>query len=86
MFIFFSNGHGSAFENSLESGWILFRKRPCAMYKDIAVGNVVAEKGRDLVLGITYTARLSDLSMPLTGEVRRAPEPSAKPSAAADSE
>ena len=32
------------------------------------------------------TARLSDLSVPLTGEVRRSPEPSARPSAAADSE
>ena len=32
------------------------------------------------------TARLSDLSMPLTGEVRRSPEPSARPSAAANSE
>ena len=54
------------------------------MYKDNAVGNVVAETGRDLVFGTT--ARLSDLSMPLTGEVRRSPEPSARPSAAADSE
>ena len=32
------------------------------------------------------TAWLSDLSMPLTGEVRRSPEPSARSSAAADSE
>ena len=32
------------------------------------------------------TAWLSDLSMPLTSEVRRSPEPSARPSAAADSE
>ena len=32
------------------------------------------------------TARLSDLSMQLTSEVRRSPEPSARPSAAADSE
>ena len=33
-----------------------------------------------------FTARLSDLSMPLTSEVRdrRSPEPSARPSAAAD--
>ena len=66
------------------SGRISFRKRPCAMYKDNAVGNVVAETGRDLVLGTT--ARLSDLSKPLTGEVRRSPEPSARPSAAAESE
>ena len=84
MFISFSNGNGSAFENSLESGRISFRKRPCTMYKDSAVRNVVAETGRDFVFGTT--ARLSDLSMPLTGEVRRLPEPSARPSAAADSE
>ena len=32
------------------------------------------------------TARLSDLSVPLTGEVWRPPEPSARPTAAADSE
>ena len=37
MFISFSNGNGSAFENSLESGRISFRKRPCAMYKDNAL-------------------------------------------------
>ena len=54
------------------------------MYKDNAVGNVVAETGRDFVFGTT--ARLSDLSMPLTGEVQRSPEPSARPSAATDSE
>ena len=47
-----------------------------AMYKDNAVGNVVAETGRDLVFMIT--ARLSDLSMPLKGEVRRSPEQSAR--------
>ena len=41
------------------------------MYKDNAVRNVVAEMGRDLVFMIT--ARLSDLSMPLKGEVRRSP-------------
>ena len=81
---FLSNGNGSAFENSLDSGRISFRNRPCAMYKDNTVGNVVAEMGRDLVFGTT--ARLSDVSMPLTGEVRRSPEPSARPSAAADSE
>ena len=46
----------------------------CAMYKDNAVGNVVA--GRDLVFMIT--ARLSDLSMPLTSEVRRSPVQSAR--------
>ena len=41
-----------------------------------AVGNVVAETGRDLVFMIT--ARLSDLSMPLKGEVRCSPEQSAR--------
>ena len=47
----------------------------CAMYRDNAVGNVVAETGRDLVF--MTTARLSDLYMPLKGEVRRSPEQSA---------
>ena len=47
----------------------------CAMYKDNAVANVVAEMGRDLV---STTARLSDLSMTLKGEVRRSPEQSAR--------
>ena len=84
MFISFSNGNGSAFENSLDSGRISFRKCPCVMYKDNAVGNVVAETGRDLVFGAI--ARLSDLSMPLTGKVGRLPKPFARPSVAADSE
>ena len=48
----------------------------CAMYKDNAVRNVVAEMGRDLVFMIT--ARLSDLSIPLKGEVRRSPVQSAR--------
>ena len=48
----------------------------CALYKDNAVRNVVAEIGRDLVFMIT--ARLSDLSMPLKGEVRRSPVQSAR--------
>ena len=47
-----------------------------AMYKDNTVGNVVAETGRDLVF--MTTARLSDLSMPLKGDVRRSPEQSAR--------
>ena len=71
-FTTFSKGNGSAIENSLDSGRIYFRKRPSAMYKDNAVGNVVAETGRNLVFGTM--ARLRDLSMPLTGEVRRSPE------------
>ena len=59
------------------------------MYKDNAVGSVVAETGRD----DGTATQLSDLSMPcplcaspLNGEVRRSPEQSARPSAAADSE
>ena len=49
----------------------------CAMCKDKnGVGNVVAQTGRDLVFMIT--ARLSDISMPLKGEVRRSPEQSAR--------
>ena len=43
------------------------------MYKDNAVANVVAEMGRYFV---STTARLSDLSMPLKGEVQRSPEQS----------
>ena len=46
------------------------------MYKDNAVGNVVAETGRDLVFIIT--ARLSDLSMPFKGEVQRSRVKSAR--------
>ena len=76
MFITFLNGNGSGFENSLDSGRISFRKRPCEMHKDNAVGNVVAEKGRDLVFGTT--ARLRNLPMPLIGEARRTPEPICK--------
>ena len=50
----------------------------CAMYKDNAVRDVVAEMGRDLVFMIT--ARLSDLSMPLKGEVPRSPvQPARQP-------
>ena len=53
------------------------------MYKDNAVGNVVAETGRDLVF--MTTARLSDLSTPLKGEVRCSPEQSARqPTARSD--
>ena len=48
----------------------------CALYKDNAVANVVAEMGRDFVF--MTTARLSDLSMPLKGEVRPSPEQSAR--------
>ena len=50
-----------------------------------AVGNVEAETGSRRLWDY-FTARLSDLSMLLTSEVQRSPEPSARPSAAADSE
>ena len=50
----------------------------CAMYKDNAVRNVAAAMGRDLVFMITARVRLSDLSMPLKGEVRRSPVQSAR--------
>ena len=46
------------------------------MDKDNAVRNVVAEMGRDLVFMIT--ARRSELSMPLKGEVQRSPVQSAR--------
>ena len=46
------------------------------MHKDNAVGNVEAETGRELVF--MAAARLSDLSMPLKGEVRRSSEQSAR--------
>ena len=88
MFISFSNGTGSALENSLDSGY-LFASVPARLYKDNAVGNVMhvlVDGGDGQSLWDYCTARLSDLSMPLTGEVRRSPEPSARPSAAADSE
>ena len=56
--------------------WIVLMLSPIVRdFKDNAVGNVVAETGRDLVF--MTTARLSDLSMPLKGEVRRSPEQSA---------
>ena len=45
------------------------------MYKDNGVANVVAEMGRYFV---STTARLSDLSMPLKGEVQRSPEQSVR--------
>ena len=45
------------------------------MYKDNAVGNVVAEAGIDL--DFMTSARLSNISMPLKGEVRRSSEQSA---------
>ena len=49
-FISFSNGNGSAFGNSLDSGWIFFRKRPCAMYKDNRCWKRGSEDGQRLSL------------------------------------
>ena len=46
------------------------------MYKDNAVGNVVAETGKDFVF--MFTAWPSDFSMPLKGEVKRSREQSAR--------
>ena len=75
----------------LRTAWIadILSQASLPMYTDNAVGNVAAETGRD---GGT-TSRLSDRSMPfplcaspLKGEVQRSPEPSARPSAAADTE
>ena len=61
---------------ALDCAECLYFLPSCAMYKDDAVVNVVAEMGRDLVF--MTTARLSYLSMPLKGEVRRSPEQSAR--------
>ena len=84
MFISFSNGNGSAFENSLDSGRISFRK---ASLRDVQRQRCWKRGSRDgQRLWDCCTTQLSDLSMPLTGEVRRSPEPSARPSAAADGE
>ena len=56
-----------------------------ASQKDNAVGSVVAETGRDFGTTLRHDWAIFS-SMPLTSEVRRSPEPSARPSAAADSE
>ena len=58
MFISFSNGHGSTFENSLDSGYS-FASVPARCRKTTLLGSVVAETGRDF--GDYFTARLSDL-------------------------
>ena len=71
----------------LRTAWIAvgyhFTSVPARCTKTTLLETWVAETGSDFVFGTT--ARLSDLSMPLTGEVRRSPEPSARPSSAADS-
>ena len=85
MFISFSNGTGSAFENSLDSGYP-FASVPARDVQRQRCWKRGACSGDGQSLWDYCTARLSDLSMPLTGEVWRSPEPSARPSAAADSE
>ena len=81
MCISFSNGNGSAFENSFDCGYLF--ARAWAMYKDTML-ETWEEMRRDLVFGTT--AQLNDLSMPWKGEFRLSPELSARPLAAADSE
>ena len=62
------------------------------MYTDNAVGHVVAETGRDGGTRWDYDTTERSINAiplcasPLKGEVQRSPEPSARPSAAADSE
>ena len=81
---FLSNGNGSAFENSLDSGYpVASVPARCTRQRCWKRGTC---SGDGQSVWDYCTARLSDLSVPLTGEVRRSPEPSARPSAAADSE
>ena len=87
MFISFSNGHGSTFENSLDSRYS-FASVPARCRKTtlhVGSASVVAETGRDFGTTLRHDWAIFS-SMPLTSEVRRSPEPSARPSAAADSE
>ena len=77
MFISFSNGHGSTFENSLDSGYS-FASVPARCRK-------TTRGSGDFGTTLRHDWAIFS-SMPLTGEVRRSPEPSASPSAAADSE
>ena len=85
MFISFSNGHGSTFENSFDSGYS-FASVPARCRKTTLLeAYVVAETGRDFGTTLRHDWAIFS-SMPLTSEVWRSPEPSARPSAAADSE
>ena len=84
MFMSLSNGNGTAFENSFDSGYP-FASAP-ARCRKTTPQSWKRGSGDGQRLWDYFTARLSDLSMPLTSEVRRSPEPSARPSAAADSE
>ena len=84
MFISFSNGTGSAFENSLDSGYPF-----ASVLRDVQRQRCWKRgtcSGDGQRLWDYCTARLTDLSRPLSGKVRRSTEPSASPSAAADSE
>ena len=88
-FLFEWKSSGSAFENSLDSGYP-FRKRPLRAVHRKRCGKRGSGDWKETV---GLTTRLSDRSMPfplcaspLKGEVQRSPDPSARPSAAADSE
>ena len=88
MFIFFSR----ATVLPLRTTWIAdsFHKRPCTMYKDNAHGWKYGS-GDGQRLGLRHDWAIFHIPFPhcgssLKGEVRRSPGPSARPSAAANSE
>ena len=80
MFISFSNGHGSTFENSLDSGYSFASVPARCRQRCWKRGSGDGQRHWDY-----FTARLSDLQFNAVDK-RGAPEPSARPSAAADSE
>ena len=80
MFIYFSNGHGSTFENSLDSGYSF-----ASVLRDVERQRCWKRGSGDFGTTLRHDWAIFS-SMPLTGEVRRSPEPFARPSAAADSE
>ena len=80
MFISFSNGHGSTFENSLDSGYSFASVPARCRQRCSKRGSGDGQRHWDY-----FMARLSDLQFNAVDK-RGAPEPSARPSAAADSE
>ena len=80
MFVSFSNGHGSTFENSWIADILLQ-----ASLRDVERQRCWKRGSGDFGTALRHDLAIFS-SMPLTGEVRRSPEPSARPSAAADSE
>ena len=87
MFISFSNGNGSAFENSLDSGRLSFSQTsPRDVQRQRCWKCGSGDEQRLSLWDYGTTERSFIVSMPLTGEVRRSPEPSARPSVSADSE